>query len=53
MSSLVATIATGGANNLIALSAHRWTKSHVFVRFQDARSATGFVWVRARGVRRA
>jgi hypothetical protein len=32
--------------------AHRWTKSHVFVRFQDARSATGFAWVRARDVRR-
>ena len=32
--------------------AHRWTSSHVFVRFQDARSATEFVWVRARDVRR-
>ncbi len=32
--------------------AHRWTKSHVFVRFQDPRSATGCVWVRARDVRR-
>ena len=32
--------------------AHRWTKSHVFVRFQDSRSATGFVWVQARDVRR-
>ena len=32
--------------------AHRWTASHVFVRFQDARSPTGFVWVRARDVRR-
>lgn len=32
--------------------AHRWTRSHVFVRFQDPRSATGFVWVRARDVRR-
>jgi hypothetical protein len=32
--------------------ATRWTKSHVFVRFQDVRSATGFVWVRARDVRR-
>ena len=32
--------------------AHLWTKSHVFVRFQDARSATGFAWVRARDVRR-
>ena len=28
--------------------AWRWTKSHVFVRFQDPRSATGFVWVLAR-----
>lgn len=36
----------------LAGRAHRWTKSHVFVRFQDARSATGFVWVRARDVRR-
>ena len=32
--------------------AHRWTKSHVFVRFQDPRSLTGFVCVRARDVRR-
>ena len=32
--------------------AHRWTKSHVFVRFLDPRSATGFVWVRSRDVRR-
>ena len=31
--------------------AHRWTKSHVFVRFRDNRSATGFAWVRARDVR--
>lgn len=33
-------------------SASRWTRSHVFVRFQDVRSLTGFVWVRARDVRR-
>ena len=33
--------------------AHRWTASHVFVRFEDSRSLTGFVWVRARDVRRA
>jgi hypothetical protein len=32
--------------------AHRWTKSHVFVRFLDPRSLTEFVWVRARDVRR-
>ena len=32
--------------------AHRWTASHVFVRFRDPRSLTGFVWVRARDVRR-
>jgi hypothetical protein len=32
--------------------AHRWTKSHVFVRFLDTRSAAGFVWVRSRDVRR-
>lgn len=25
--------------------AHRSTRSHVFVRFQDARSGTGFAWV--------
>jgi hypothetical protein len=34
-------------------SGSRWTASHVFVRFQDARSQTGFVWVRARDVRRS
>lgn len=33
-------------------SASRWTASHVFVRFQDSRSLTGFVWVRSRDVRR-
>ncbi len=32
--------------------AWRWTRSHVFVRFMDQRSLTGFVWVRARDVRR-
>jgi hypothetical protein len=32
--------------------AHRWTNSHVFVRFEDSRSATGFVWARARDVAR-
>ena len=32
--------------------AWRWTRSHVFVGFVDPRSATGFVWVRARDVRR-
>ena len=36
----------------LAGRAHRWTKSHVFVRFQDTRSATGLVWVQARDVRR-
>jgi hypothetical protein len=30
----------------------RWTSSHVFVRFVDARSLTGFVWVQAGDVRR-
>jgi hypothetical protein len=29
-----------------------WTASHVFVRFEDPRSLTEFVWVRARDVRR-
>ena len=33
--------------------AWRWTRSHVFVRFLDSRSLTGFVWVRARDLRRA
>jgi hypothetical protein len=32
--------------------AWRWTRSHVFVRFMNVRSLTGFVWVRARDVRR-
>jgi hypothetical protein len=32
--------------------ATRWTRSHMFVRFQDSRPATGFVWVKARDVRR-
>lgn len=32
--------------------ATRWTNSHVFVRFEDSRSPTGFVWVRAQDVRR-
>lgn len=33
-------------------TAWRWTASHVFVRFEDPRSLIGFVWVRARDVRR-
>jgi hypothetical protein len=36
----------------LAGRAHRWTNSHVFVRFKDPRSLTGFVWVRASDVRR-
>ncbi len=42
----------GGGEEWLPGRAHRWTASHVFVRFQDPRSATGFVWVRARDVRR-
>ena len=37
----------------LAGRAHRWTSFHVLVRFQDSRSATGFVWVRAKDVRRS
>lgn len=36
----------------IAGTATRWTRSHAFVRFQDPRSATGFVWVKASDVLR-